>query len=183
MDHEEERKSVEFWGAECCPSCGSGNARGKLFVVLPFFPPTGNHIYITNPRTKARFLSKEGQKFKNEVITYVNQKCLPKIGALDRNAIYMVSYVFFFDRDEVFTKTFGTGKKGAAESRYRKMDVENRIKLVADSFATAIGIDDCQFFDGAHRKLPADLIGPGCGKQIHVFLEKLDGKLYGVPNE
>jgi hypothetical protein len=97
---------------------------------------------------------------------------------LDRGAVYRVWYAFYFPLEDLLNKTFGSGKQGAAESRYKRMDVENRVKLVADSLATAIGIDDCQFFEGGHSKLSATLVGGT--SQIHVFLTSENPKRFGL---
>ncbi len=147
------------------------------FVVLPFLPPTSNHIYV-NKRGGGRFLSKDAEKFKLRAIATIQQNCLAQIGRLDRTAIYRVWYAFFFQPESILNMTFGSGKKGAAETRYKRMDVENRLKLVADSLAKAIGIDDCQFFEGGHTKLCASLVGGV--EQIHIFLTPEDPKRFGL---
>lgn len=123
-----------------------------LQVTLPFFPPSSNHIYATNWGAKKRFLTKEANAFKTRVVAFIQAERLLEISRLDRGSLYRVWYVFYFPRDEVFNKTFGSGKKGAAETRYKRVDVENRLKLVADALATAIGIDDSQFWEGGHTK-------------------------------
>jgi len=122
------------------------------FVSIPFLPPTSNNIYSTNWRIKKRFLTKEASAFKTNAISHIQSTSLAAIAGLDRSALYRVWYVFYFERDDVFNKTFGSGKKGAAEARYKRVDVENRIKLVADALSTAIGIDDSQFWEGGHTK-------------------------------
>jgi Holliday junction resolvase RusA-like endonuclease len=122
------------------------------FVSLPFLPPTSNNIYVTG-RKGVRFLSKEAKSFKADAIALIQTTCLSKITLLDRDSLYRVWYGVYFQHDDVYNKTFGTGKKGAAETRYKRVDVENRIKLVADALATAIGIDDSQFWEGGHTKL------------------------------
>ncbi len=159
------------------PSQASGANGSEPFVVLPFLPPTSNNIYV-NGRGGGRFMSSEAKKFKLQAISHIQSNCLAKISRLDRTAVYRVWYAFFFPVEEILNKTFGTGAKSAAGSRYKRMDVENRIKLVADSLATAIGIDDCQFFEGGHTKLSAALVN---GKsQIHIFLTSEDPRRFGL---
>lgn len=121
------------------------------FVTLPFFPPTSNNVYVSG-RGGIRFLSKEAKSFKSQVTAYIQANCLLAISKLDRGALYRVWYAFFFQPDEVFNKTFGK-KKDGPQTRYKRVDVENRVKLVADALATAIGIDDSQFWEGGHTKL------------------------------
>lgn len=147
------------------------------FVVLPFLPPTSNHIYVNGPGG-SRFLRSEAKKFKTQAISHIQANCMAKIARLDRNALYQAWYAFYFPIEEIINVTFGSGKKKSAETRYKRMDVENRIKLVADSLATAIGIDDRQFFEGGHTKLSADLVGGVA--QIHVFLTSQDPRRFGL---
>lgn len=146
------------------------------FAIVRFLPPSVNHAYVTNKRTGARFLSKEGASFKKRFITQVNSECLAKIGNLDREALYCSWYCFYFSREDLLNMTYG--QKGGAATRYKKMDVENRIKLVTDSFATAIGIDDCQHFEAGHTKLCADLVGGE--PQIHIFFQKAEPARFGL---
>lgn len=148
------------------------------FVILPFLPPSSNHIYVNARGGKGRFLSAEAKKFKLRAVSTIQSNCLAQISRLDRGAVYRVWYAFFFPPEELLNTTFGSGKKGAAETRYKRMDVENRLKLVADSLATAIGIDDCQFFEGGHTKLSASLVGGQ--EQIHVFLTSEDPRRFGL---
>lgn len=147
------------------------------FVIIPYLPPSSNHIYVSN-RAGARFLSSDAKKFKLRTISHIQSNCLAKITRLDRGAVYRVWYAFYFPLEELINKTYGSGKQGAAESRYKRMDVENRLKLLADSLATAIGIDDCQFFEGGHTKLCASLVGGP--PQIHVFLTSENPRRFGL---
>lgn len=138
----------------------------QVVLNLPFFPPSSNHIYVTSWRAKKRFLSKEAAAFKTQVVAHIQANYLSVISRLNRDSLYRVWYAFYFPHDEVFNKTFGSGKKGAAESRYKRVDVENRLKLVADSLATAIGIDDSQYWEGGHTKLVCTSGDP----RIEVFI-------------
>lgn len=147
------------------------------FVVLPFLPPSSNNIYATG-RGGIRFLTKEAKAFKLKAISLIQTNCMAKITKLDREAIYQVRYEFYFPQEEIVNKTFGSGKKDAAQSRYKRMDVENRVKLVADSLATAIGIDDCQFFEGGHVKLSSSLSGGE--SQVRIFVTAEDPKRFGI---
>jgi len=148
-----------------------------LFVILPFLPPTSNNIYSTG-RGGIRFLSKEAKNFKLRAIATIQSECMAKIAKLDREALYQVRYDFYFPHDELVNKTYGSGKQGAAQTRYKRMDVENRIKIVSDSLSTAIGIDDCQFFEGGHRKYSASLVGDK--PQIQIFLTVEDPQKFGI---
>jgi len=157
-----------------------GQEEREPFVVIPFLPPSSNHCYVTDWRRKMRFPTKEAAAFKKKVIALVAQECQHKITPekLDREGTYFIWYAFYFPKEELLNMTFGSGKKGAAATRYKRMDVENRLKLVTDAFATAIGIDDCQFFEGGHTKMCADLLGGQ--PQIRVFFTQADPRRFGL---
>lgn len=150
----------------------------SLFIVLPFLPPSSNHIYVGRKGGKGRFLSKEASTFKTRAITHIQSNYLADISRLDREGIYGVWYAFYFPLEDLLNLTFGSGKKGSAKTRYKRLDVENRLKLVSDALATAIGIDDCQFFEGGHTKLSASLTS-GI-PQIHVFLTPQPPSRFGL---
>ena len=147
------------------------------FVVLKFLPPTSNNIYATN-RNGKRFLSKVAETFKKNAIAQISSECQSKIVQLNPLGIYTTWYAFFFEDDDILNKTFGNGTKNAASTRYKRMDVENRLKLVADALSTAIGIDDCQFFEGGHAKLSSSLVGGS--PQLHIYLTEADPRRFGL---
>lgn len=152
-------------------------ASRQPFVILPWLPPSSNHIYVTR-RGGGRFLSEVAAAFKTKAIAHIQSNCMARIATLDRRAIYQLWYAFYFPREALINKSFGSGKKGASETRYKRMDVENRLKLVADAFATAIGIDDCQFFEGGHTKLCNTLVGGR--EEVHIFLTSMTPERFGL---
>jgi Holliday junction resolvase RusA-like endonuclease len=139
-----------------------------VLFEIPFMPPTSNHCYVTIWQKKMRVLSKEANAFKKRVLTEIVPTYLNEITLLDRYAIYDVHYRFFFERDDVMTKTYG--EKNGAESQYKKMDLENRLKLLSDVVSSSIGIDDSQFFAGHQEKLSCSLVGGT--PQVHIFIRK-----------
>ncbi len=150
----------------------------SLSIIIPTLPPSSNHIYVNARGGKGRFLTKEAQKFKLNTISHIQSNYLPQISQLDKEGIYRVWYAFYFPIDELLNRTFGGGKKGSAKTRYKRMDVENRLKLVADALATAIGIDDCQFFEGGQTKLSASLMSGV--PQIHIFITPENPSRFGL---
>jgi hypothetical protein len=154
-----------------------GRPQSELSITLFSLPPSSNHIYIT-ARGGKRFLSEEAKKFKLDTISHIQSNYLPQISLLDREGLYRVWYAFYFPPEDILNMTFGGGKKGSAKTRYKKLDVENRLKLVSDALATAIGIDDCQFFEGGHTKLSNSLTSGV--SQVHIFLTPEDPQRFGL---
>lgn len=161
----------------------------KLFVKVPFIPPTSNHIYVRGRNGKV-FLSKEGAAFKTKMMSHVQQECLPQIGVLQQDlaqdplALFTIWYVFYFPTEEILNMSFGAldakGRpaKGAAVTRYKRMDISNRVKLVADAFASAVGVDDSLHFTSGESKCVNTMVGGV--SQIHIFFEKADPRGFGL---
>ena len=152
----------------------------SLLFVVKLFPPSSNHIYVNNSRG-GRFKTKEAEAFEHRFIQAVHTH-LPAIQRFfaDRKPedIYSVSYLYYFPHDDIVCKTFGQGKKGSAESRYKKIDAENRTKLVSDSLAKALGIDDNLFFSVRVDKRSARQVQDE--SQIWVYVQKTDPTFFGV---
>lgn len=146
-----------------------------LLIVVPFIPPTANNCYKTIWARRMRVLTAEATAFKRRVAAEVVPKYLPQISALDRKAVYHIYYRFFFEKDNVMTKTFGM--KNGADSQYKKMDLENRLKLLTDVLATSIGIDDSQFFAGSQEKWSCDVVGGV--PQVHAYIRKAELSEFG----
>lgn len=144
-------------------------------IQIPFMPPSSNNCYTMVWARRIRVMTAEAKAFKHRVITEIVPNYLPDISRLDKGAIYAVHYRIFFNRDDVLTKTYG--KKKGAESPYKKMDLENRLKLLSDVVSASIGIDDSQFFTGMQEKYSCEVVGGV--PQVHIFIRKTSLQEYG----
>lgn len=155
----------------------------SLRICIPFLPPSSNKIYVTDFRRKRRFKSKPALAFEEEFKSTVVPKYLPWISQMigpeqDPSVIYTAFIDFYFPKDQLINKTWGSGTKSAAKMRYKKMDTGNRLKLIYDCLSDALDIDDSHFFHVGGRKLSAE--GFRVDPQAHIFLTKQDSKLFGV---
>ncbi len=141
-------------------------------------PPSSNNCYKTIKAKghMMRVLTTEASTFKKRVLSEVVTKHLADITKLDKTAIYDVTYRFYFAVADVLTKSFGAAKNGA-KSQYKRMDLENRLKLISDVISDGIGIDDSQFFAGHQEK--RSCLGIGGLPQVHVFLRKRQLEEFG----
>jgi hypothetical protein len=145
---------------------------------------------VTDWFRKRRFLSKEADAFKTRMISLITQEKLAELGRLagvmksDPCAMFSIYLVFYFPEEELVNASFGKRKKDgspakdAAQTRYKRMDAENRIKLVVDSFATAVGIDDSIYFCGGHAKCNADKFG--LSPQVHIYFNQVEPARFGL---
>ena len=98
-----------------------------------------NNAYITVHNK--RILTKAGQKYKTETKTFIARNFPGQLIIFGKEYEYAVLIrVTFKGKDTLFCKT------GKAESRYKKLDATNRIKIFEDALAEATGIDDQQNF-------------------------------------
>lgn len=114
-------------------------------------PPSSNHIYF-NIRGGGRGLTGEARSWKKTATTeIINQNRLQFAKALDANLKYELVLHFYFEAlenkgwNEFFTKGAKAGQR-KAETRWKRMDLSNRIKLVEDALKDALNVDDSSTF-------------------------------------
>ena len=167
------------------PTPSEYNPPDGIQIVIPFLPPSSNHIYVNGRGGKGRFLSKEAEAWKNRFSQQVIAPYLMQIQSFcktidkDPTSVLVLHMIFFFPEEDLLNTTYGTGKKNAAVTRYKKMDVQNRIKLVTDATAKAIGLDDSLNFREIHDKCCANMVGGHPG--ICIRLKKGEPSWFGVP--
>lgn len=106
--------------------------------VIPGMPPSVNHAWFNLPGG-GRTLKKEGKKYVVETQTMLAQKYPSELLTFKKNEPYLV--MFRVHLAEIENATWGAVKK-AAENRYKKVDVTNRIKILEDVVSKITGIDD-----------------------------------------
>jgi hypothetical protein len=166
------------------------NPPHSLRIVIPFIPPSSNHIYVTDWRRKIRFKTAEAKAFEFQFFEEVVPKYLPWLSQMDDvekddSLIFAARLDFFFPMSEVlnkgFLERFVKGKKKGqrkAKTRYKKMDTGNRFKLVDDCLARMLGVDDSHFWDTGGRKFIAEAFD--LTPQVHIYLTKQDPSYFGA---
>jgi Holliday junction resolvase RusA-like endonuclease len=114
-----------------------------IHLHYPGLPPSVNDAYttvLTKVRGKLRpkrVLTKEGKKFKKEFAGHIAQTYPTELTIFEKNTPFAVVGQFGFP--DLINKTWPE----KAESRYKKRDADNRLKLLLDALPS--GIDDSQF--------------------------------------
>ena len=111
-----------------------------LNVWVPFLPPSSNQIYVPHPTKKARILSDKARRFKIKAIQTIQKEGRVAFIQLEQHVTYELQLVVFFE------KVIHTGYPDKTPNRFAKIDLSNRIKLIEDTVAEAIGIDDSHNF-------------------------------------
>jgi Holliday junction resolvase RusA-like endonuclease len=137
-------------------------------------PPSVNHLYVQRRGGKGRALTKEAEAYQSYIKQVVGDN-LHLLGGfpLDQEQVYGISITAQFTSlqnpgwFEVNMKGPNKGQR-KAKSRYRRIDVDNRIKFVQDCLTKTIGIpDDSQVFADHARKIE----GPDEKLTIRIFVE------------
>lgn len=116
-----------------------------IHIGIPGLPITTNHAYthiVTGKggkRIVKRVLTKEGRKYKTETTSYIVSNYPSEMLIFKPNTPY--GYIIQL----VFPNLLNTTWPEESQTRYKKIDASNRIKLLEDAAAEAFGIDDCNF--------------------------------------
>lgn len=142
----------------------------ELTVTYDILPPTSNRIYF-----KGTILTREAREYAERFSHHVRQY-LPSIFRLDPEAAFHVELYFYFpslENDTWNDPKVAPSKR--AKQRYKKIDLDNRIKLLLDCFRDAIGIDDSQVFSSSQEKRQ-DPIHP----RVEILLRAVSPELFGL---
>lgn len=125
------------------------SGRLSLYMVLPL-PPTDNHIYFNLPSRGGKWgggraLTKEARKYKLLVKEKAARSAISSQLSFREHIAYRAEITLFLN---LFTKSWP--KK--AKWRFQKIDTLNRTKLLLDSIADAIGVDDRHMVEVIVRK-------------------------------
>lgn len=126
-------------------------------IVLPGIPPSVNHAYFT--KGGRRVLSKVGRAYILDVRTRIVREYPGLLGFFRENKPYVVYFRFILP--QLYNAGFATG---ATKTRFKVIDVTNRVKLLEDALMDAAGIDDSQHVAVlTHKAL-------GLKEETHIFI-------------
>jgi len=147
-----------------------------LRVWVPFLPPSSNKIYepvYVRGKPRGKRLSDSGRRFKVRAMKIIQEGGRVAFLNLKEHIPYELTLAVFLEKIE--NKGWSSGN---ADSRYAKIDVTNRIKLIEDTVADAVGVDDRHNFRISLEK-HCDPDHPG----IYVMLSEIPEKEVGLTKE
>lgn len=165
-------------------------------IVYPELPPTSNKLYF-----RGTILTKKARTYAERFAAYVARWYGPELNQfkVGPEVTYALHLRFFFDSLEnenwfkatdeerrvgfvnrmVYKKskdgTKTSERKNVELSRYKKIDLDNRIKLLQDCIRDAIGVDDSQIFAGSQEK-HQDPSNP----RVEIFVQLIPHTLFGL---
>lgn len=145
-----------------------------LHFTYSELPPTSNKIYF-----RGTILTKVAREYAERFSYHVTREHLAAISQMDQNALYELHLHFYFET--VLNETYNNPKvkpSKRAKTRYKKFDLNNRIKLIEDCIRDALGIDDSHTFESHHKKMQ-DPLRP----RVEVYVNAVNPAWYGIPPE
>lgn len=129
-----------------------------LYISLPGLPPSVNKAYFEQVVLKqmgkksklvpVRTLTTEGRAYKKEVVAHIVQNHGLEMHWVKPNMPLGLAIRVHFPQVE------NSGWPKDAQSRYKKVDATNRVKLLEDAVVQALGVDDSQFMQASVTKVP-----------------------------
>lgn len=105
---------------------------------IPGLPPSANNAYFNLPQG-GRSLTTAGKKFLTETKAYLSQNFPAVLFTMKKNTPYMLYVRLWLSALENIGYS-----KGKTDSRYKKIDAGNRLKLLEDALKDVCGTDDSQ---------------------------------------
>ena len=127
------------------------------FSITCALPPSTNKLYQRTRQGRV-VLSKDARMFRERLQQRMVGE-LPNLASfpIGPEVVYQFDSILYFESLENagWAQTYARGKnkgKRKAATRYKKIDVDNRVKFLQDSVMASIGADDCQVFAGYQEK-------------------------------
>lgn len=140
-------------------------------MTYPALPPSSNKIYF-----RGTILRKEARDYAEKFSLYAAQHHLHEISQMNPEGLFALHLRFFFDT--LVNETWNDMKlppSRRAKSRYKRLDLTNRIKLLEDCVRDALDIDDSQTFAATQEK-HQDPKNP----RVEIEVEEVSPSLFGI---
>lgn len=121
----------------------------KMSATLEM-PPTSNNIYISIGKRRQK--SSLARAWQNRAVRDImRQSNLTVQNEFDPERMYWLDLTFYFDQvvNKGWSEFYKRGpKKGQrkADTKWKKIDLGNRLKLLEDTVKAAVGVDDSSTF-------------------------------------
>lgn len=144
-----------------------------IHLTYPYIPPSINRVYKTN-KYGTFYQNNIAKVYKDEFISFAKEHWLSVLNSFSFNDrdIFHLTVNFYFSEEELFNDKFGKDKR--IKSPYKRLDLDNRRKLLQDSLCAVFGIDDSRIFSSSDAKYISE------EKRVEIYLEKVVIEDYSV---
>jgi Holliday junction resolvase RusA-like endonuclease len=142
-----------------------------ITMVYPVLPPTSNRIYF-----RGRQLTATAREYAEGFSKFAAQNHLHELSKLNPQGVFAIHLRFYFA--ELVNASWNNPHvkpSKRAKGRYKKLDLDNRIKLLTDCVRDAMDIDDSRIFAASQEK-HQDFIQP----RVEITIQEVDPSLFGV---
>lgn len=144
-----------------------------LHLVFAGLPPTSNHIFV-----KGHILTREArdyaEQFSKEMVRY--QHLIHQMNE-SADVVYGVHLRFYMNLVNESWNNPSVAPSKRAKSRYKKIDLDNRVKLITDCVRDAIAVDDSHIFAASQEK---HHVLPGPQEHVEIMVHEVDPRLFGL---
>lgn len=147
--------------------------RDFLQVRYTVIPPTSNKLYFRGTQ-----LTAVSRKYAEDFSKFMMQNHGADILEMDKGSIYALHLRFYFRT--LVNVRWNDPKcppSKRPKSRYKKIDLSNRIKLLEDCIRDALDIDDAQTFAASQEKHQARSEDP---EHVDIIIQRVDPSLFGL---
>lgn len=144
--------------------------RTYLKMVYKELPPTSNKIYF-----RGTILTQTARTYAEQFANFA-KAYLPEISEMNPDGVFALHLRFFFDN--IVNETWNDlslPPSRRAKTRYKRIDLTNRIKLLEDCVRDALDIDDSQTFAASQEK-HLDKTNP----RVEIEIEEMSPGLFGI---
>lgn len=147
--------------------------RNILQITYPVIPPTSNKLYF-----RGTMLTAVAREYAESFSQFAMQRFGSEILEMDTSALYALHLRFFMHGLE--NQSWNNPKVAPsrrAKTRYKRIDLSNRIKLLEDCIRDALDIDDSQTFAASQEKhqIPSDQ-----PERVEIIIQRVDPRLFGL---
>lgn len=147
--------------------------RRILEINYPELPPTSNRLYF-----RGTMLTAVAKRYAEAFSKFMMQRHGSEILEMDRASVYALHLRFFFKKLE--NAGWNDPKcppSRRPKSRYKKIDLSNRIKLLEDCVRDALDIDDSQTFAASQEKHQCQ---EGEDERVEIIIQRVEPTLFGL---
>lgn len=148
--------------------------RTLLTISYPEIPPTSNKLYF-----KGTQLTAVARKYGEDFSKFMMQNHGAEILEMDKGSVYALHLRFYFKvLVNVKWNDPKTPPSKRPKSRYKRIDLSNRIKLLEDCIRDALDIDDAQTFAASQEK--HQLQPHEDQERVDIYIQRVEPRLFGL---
>lgn len=147
--------------------------RDRIHFVYPIIPPTSNKLYI-----RGTILTPVAREYAERFSQYIVQTHGWEINEMDPQQIYALHLRFYMVGLENPTwNNPNISPSKRAKTRYKRVDLSNRIKLLEDCVRDALDIDDSHTFAASQEKIQVETEDQ---ERVEIIVQRVNRSLFGM---